>query len=67
MMINVKCNAPEAETEKAYKVWNGKVYCWLAKSQMKNVTITWESMTFTTSEWFAGLHPWLVRTDTINL
>ena len=66
-MINYKCPAPEAETEKAYKVWNGKSYSWLAKSMMLNVSISSDAMTFNSSKWFGKLHPWLVRTESTNL
>lgn len=55
-----QCPAPEAETEKAYKVFNGKSFSYLAKSQMSNVSITPDDvMTFTASAWFGKLHPWL--------
>ena len=55
-----QCLAPEAETEKAYKVFNGKSFSYLAKSQMSNVSITPDDvMTFTASAWFGKLHPWL--------
>ena len=66
-MITVKCKAPEGDTGKAYKVWNGKSYSYLAKSQMQDVTISGDVMTFTTSEWFRNkIHPWLVITETSN-
>ena len=61
MTCRFSCTAPEAETEKAYKVFNGKVYCYLAKSQMEDVDIAGGVMTFTSSEWFGNLHPWLTK------
>ena len=65
-MITVKCKAPEGDTGKAYKVWNGKSYSYLAKSQMHDVTISGDVMTFTTSEWFRTVHPWLIINETSN-
>lgn len=60
-----KCAAPEAETEKAYKVFNGKSFSYLAKSQMSDVSITPDDvMTFTSSAWFGRLHPWLTTDGT---
>lgn len=55
----ITCPAPDDETPKAYKVWNGKSYSYLAKSQMKNVRIAHGTMTFFADEWFVGIHPWL--------
>lgn len=57
------CPAPKEEREKCYVVWNGKVDCYIAKSQLQNVSISADSMTFTTSEWFAGKHPWFTQID----
>ena len=52
----------EAETEKAYKVFNGKSFSYLAKSQMSDVSITPDDvMFFTSSAWFGKLHPWLIN------
>lgn len=63
-----KCPAPEAETEKAYKVFNGKSFSYLAKSQMSNVSITpGDVMTFTSSAWFGRLHPWLFNNGTSDM
>ena len=62
MTYRFQCKAPEAETEKAYKVFNGKSFSYLAKSQMSNVSISGGIMTFTSSEWFGNLHPWLTKT-----
>ena len=60
-----KCPAPEAETEKAYKVFNGKSFSYLAKSQMFDVSITPDDvMIFTSSAWFGRLHPWLTTVET---
>ena len=59
-IYHYKCAAPVAETEKAYKVFNGNSFSYLAKSQMSNVSITPDDvMTFTSSAWFGKLHPWL--------
>lgn len=58
------CRAPEGDTGKAYKVWNGKSYSYLAKSQMHDVTISGDVMTFYTSDWYAGFHKdWLRLAD----
>lgn len=67
MTIKVKCKAPEGDTGKSYKVWNGRSYSYLAKSQMNDVTIAGDVMTFTTSTWFREkIHPWLEITETVN-
>ncbi len=57
------CVAPKEEREKCYVVWNGKSDSYLAKSQMQNVTVSAGSMTFTTTEWYASKHPWLIQID----
>ena len=63
-IFHYKCAAPEAETEKAYKVFNGKNFSYLAKSQMSDVSITPDDvMTFTSSAWFGRLHPWLTNVE----
>ena len=59
-----KCKAPEGETPKAYKVRNDKgTISYLAKSQMSNVSISGDVMTFTSTDWFHGVHPWLVKVN----
>ena len=59
-----QCSAPEGETKKAYIVRNDEgAITYLAKSQMHDVIINYGTMTFTASEWFYGLHPWLDRID----
>jgi hypothetical protein len=63
-MRTFTCKAPEGETAKAYKVWNGNGYSYLAKSQMYNVSISGDTMTFCTSDWFAGIHKdWLIEVN----
>lgn len=59
MDIKFECKAPAGETPKAYKVWNGRSFSYLAKSHMENVTITGDTMTFFSDSWFQGIHTWL--------
>jgi hypothetical protein len=64
MLLKFKCKAPEGQTEKAYKVWNGKSYSWLAKSMMWDIDITGDTMTFSTTPRYADIHKaWLQRVD----
>ena len=58
--LTLQCSAPEGETKKSFIVRNDRgTISYLAKSQMRNVIINYGTMTFTASDWFHNIHPWL--------
>jgi len=62
-LFDCLCDNPKGETERAYKVWNGKSFSYLAKSQMKDVNIVDDIMYFKASAWFLKIHPWIQKIE----
>jgi len=57
--IEIPIQNVKEDREKSYKVWNGTSDSYLSKSQMNDVVISEDKITFYCSKWFSELHPWM--------